>query len=61
MKEARVVFTTLSMSGGEKMTRELTNKFDFLIVDEACQCIEPSGLIPFCLNPKRVILVGDER
>jgi superfamily I DNA and/or RNA helicase len=65
MKSAKILFTTLSMAGGEKMLREdedtkqPLNKFDYLIVDEACQCIEPSGLIPFCLNPKRVILVGD--
>jgi len=29
-------------------------------VDEACQAIEPSCLIPFMLSPKRVILVGDQ-
>ena len=33
---------------------------DYLIVDEACQAIEPSCLIPFNLEPKRVILVGDQ-
>lgn len=40
-----------------KITKDL---FDYLIVDEACQCIEPSTLIPFQLSPKRVILVGDQ-
>jgi senataxin len=58
MKDANVVFSTLCMAGGEKM-KYLGGKIDYLIVDEACQCIEPSNLIPFCLNPKRVILVGD--
>jgi superfamily I DNA and/or RNA helicase len=29
-------------------------------VDEACQAIEPSCLIPLSLNPRRVILVGDQ-
>jgi superfamily I DNA and/or RNA helicase len=46
------------MAGGEKM-KYLSGKIDYLIVDEACQCVELSNLIPFCLNPKRVILVGD--
>lgn len=46
------------MSGHEKL--EFTkDTFDYLIVDEACQCIEPSSLIPFELAPKRIILVGD--
>jgi senataxin len=47
------------MAGIEKL--EITkDTFDYLIVDEACQCIEPSTLIPFELGPKRVILVGDQ-
>ena len=46
------------MAGNEKL-EIAKNTFDYLIVDEACQCIEPSTLIPFELAPKRVILVGD--
>ena len=34
---------------------------DYLIIDEACQAIELSTLIPFELGPKRVILVGDHK
>lgn len=56
--KARLVCTTLSMAGQERM-EIVRNKFDYLVIDEACQCIEPSTLIPFELNPKRVILVGD--
>ena len=46
------------MSGIEKLdiAKDL---IDYLIIDEACQCIEPSTLIPFELGPKRVIMVGD--
>ena len=33
--------------------------FDYLIIDEACQCIEPSALIPLCHNVKKLIMVGD--
>ncbi len=48
------------MSGIDKLERAVTlGEFEYLIVDEACQCIEPSCLIPFALGPKRVILVGD--
>ena len=48
------------MSGVEKLDI-VKDKFDYLIIDEACQCIEPSTLIPFELGPKRVILVGDQK
>lgn len=47
------------MSGIEKI--EVTKgTFDYLIVDEACQAIEMSTMIPLALDPKRVILVGDQ-
>jgi superfamily I DNA and/or RNA helicase len=56
--KSSIVCCTLSMAGNEKL-EIAKNTFDYLIVDEACQCIEPSTLIPFELAPKRVILVGD--
>ena len=31
-----------------------------LIVDEACQCVELTALIPFEHEPKKVIMVGDQ-
>jgi len=48
------------MSGIDKLDL-LKGEFDYLIVDEACQCIEQSTLIPFALDPKRIILVGDQK
>lgn len=57
--KSQLVCCTLSMAGIEKM-QIAKDLFDYLIVDEACQCIEPSTLIPFLLGPKRVILVGDQ-
>ena len=33
---------------------------DYLIIDEACQAVETSSLIPFDLEPKKVIMVGDQ-
>ena len=54
-----VICTTLSMAGIERL-EIARGAIDYLIVDEACQAIEPSCLIPFNLEPKRVILVGDQ-
>ncbi len=45
------------MSASEKL--ELLGDIEYLIVDEACQCIELANLIPFEHEPKKVILVGD--
>ena len=56
--KANILCSTLSMAGVEKMDIA-KDKIEYLIIDEACQCIEPSTLIPFELGPKRVILVGD--
>lgn len=47
------------MAGIERLEL-IRNGVDYLIIDEACQAIEPSSLIPFDLGPKRVILVGDQ-
>ena len=43
---SQLVCCTLSMAGIKKMniTKDL---FDYLIIDEACQCTEPATLIPF--------------
>ena len=53
-----VICTTLAMAGIDCLNL-LQDEVECLLVDEACQCVEPSTLIPFNLNPKRVILVGD--
>ncbi len=58
IKKARIICTTLSMSGIDKL-EVLKGAFDYLIIDEACQSTEPSTLIPFALGARRVILVGD--
>ena len=47
------------MAGNERL-EIARGTIDYLIVDEACQAIEQSCLIPFNLDPKRVILVGDQ-
>ena len=60
IQEAKIICCTLSMAGSTKL-EPFVNNFEYLIVDEACQCTEPSVLIPFGLAPKRVILVGDQK
>ena len=57
--KTRVICTTLSMAGIERLDIQ-KGLVDYLIVDEACQAVEPSCLIPFELAPKRAILVGDQ-
>ena len=58
IQRSRVVCCTLAISGIEKM-HLLKDKIDYLIIDEACQAIEPNTLIPCEMNPRHVILVGD--
>ena len=53
-----LLFTTLSTAGIDRL-EVCRDAVDYLIIDEACQSTELSCLIPFELNPKRVILVGD--
>ena len=47
------------MSATEKLEIINFGEFEYLIVDEACQCVELTNLIPFEHEPKKVILVGD--
>ena len=37
------------------------DRVDYLVLDEACQAIEPATLIPMQLKPRRVVMVGDHR
>jgi len=39
----------------------LQDQVKYLIIDEACQSIEPMCLVPMVWNPDVVILVGDHR
>lgn len=60
IKEASIVCCTLSMAGSAKLDT-FRDRFEYLIIDEACQSTEPSTMIPFVHAPKRVILVGDQK
>lgn len=63
IKQADIIFTTLNSSGNEKLKINLLNtvKYDYLIVDEACQSTEPALLIPLYLGVDKLILVGDHK
>ena len=56
--KSNVLCTTLNSSGSEKL-RRVKVSYEYLIIDEACQSVEPSNLIPLCHNVKKLILVGD--
>ena len=60
ISEASIICCTLSMAGSNKL-EAFKDRFEYLIIDEACQSTEPSTLIPFQHCPKRVILVGDQK
>lgn len=61
IKEAQIICTTLSMSASEMMNHVPQGAVEYLIVDEACQSVELTNLIPFKHEPRRVILVGDQQ
>ena len=44
-----------------KLRERLQSGVDYLIIDEACQSIEPMSLVPMSSNPKVLILVGDHK
>lgn len=53
---ASVICSTLSSCASDYMT---VDKFDLVIVDEACQATEISTLMPLRYNPGKVIMIGD--
>jgi hypothetical protein len=58
LDNARILCTTLNSSGNDKFI-SYNLKYDFLVIDEACQCTEPSCIIPFNLGIKKVVMIGD--
>lgn len=58
LTNAQIICATLSGSA-HSFLANLTLKFDQVIIDEACQCVELSALIPLRYGCKRCIMVGD--
>ena len=55
---AHVVCSTLSGSGHDLLAHAGLD-FGMVIIDEACQAVEPSSLIPLQYNCQKCVLVGD--
>ncbi|SCP03138.1 conserved Plasmodium protein, unknown function [Plasmodium malariae] len=58
ISESEVIFSTLSGSASPVIENL---EFEYLVIDEACQCVELSCLIPFRLKIKSIIMVGDPK
>ena len=53
-----ILCTTLNNAGNERLKKAKLS-YEYLIIDEASQCVEPSCLIPLFHEIKKLILVGD--
>lgn len=58
LSEAQIICSTLSGSAHDFLA-SMSMKFDQVIIDEACQCVELSAMIPLRYGCKRCIMVGD--
>lgn len=56
LNNADVICSTCATAGDVRLKKI---KFDYLLVDEATQAIEPEILLPILKGPKQVILIGD--
>ena len=63
LSETQIICTTLSQMG-KRLVQDYFSKanisIEYLIIDEACQSVELSSLIPMQYKPKKVILIGDQ-
>jgi senataxin len=55
---AQIICSTLSGSAHDFLAN-LSIKFDSVVIDEACQCVELSSIIPLRYGCKKCIMVGD--
>lgn len=58
INEAEVICSTLSGSAHDFLA-SMYIKFDQVIIDEACQCVELSAIIPLRYGCKKCVMVGD--
>lgn len=58
LTEAQIICSTLSGSAHDFLL-SMSMKFDQVIIDEACQCVELSAIIPLRYGCKKCIMVGD--
>jgi senataxin len=53
-----IVFTTLS-GAASKCLEKLDRRFELVVIDEACQTVELTSLIPLQYKARKVIMIGD--
>lgn len=58
LSSAQIICSTLSGSAHDFLA-SLSMNFDQVIIDEACQCVELSAIIPLRYGSKRCVMVGD--
>ncbi|AOA62748.1 Putative helicase and subunit of the Nrd1 complex [Komagataella phaffii] len=58
LSQAQIICSTLSGSAHDFLAT-MDTSFDTVVIDEACQCIELSAIIPLRYGCKRCIMVGD--
>eukprot|EP01059_Diplonema_ambulator_P000713 TRINITY_DN1056_c0_g2_i1.p1 TRINITY_DN1056_c0_g2~~TRINITY_DN1056_c0_g2_i1.p1 ORF type:complete len:1121 (+),score=349.36 TRINITY_DN1056_c0_g2_i1:246-3365(+) len=59
LKSASIVLTTLVSTGRPSLYKMLRSRVHTMVVDEAAQSTEPELMIPFRLEPKNLVLIGD--
>ncbi|CAF1426611.1 unnamed protein product [Adineta steineri] len=60
LKEAKVIISTLNYSANSTLLLMKHRKdVDFVIIDEACQSLEPDCLLPLYFGCAKIVLVGD--
>lgn len=60
LMKSDIICSTLSSSVHESLFLTKLN-LDFLIIDESCQSVEPSTIIPLKHNPRKIVLIGDPK
>lgn len=60
LDESQIICSTLSGAAHDFLA-SMSMKFDQVIIDEACQCVELSALIPLRYGCKKCVLVGDPK
>jgi senataxin len=58
LQNADVIFATLS-GAACKCMEKLNRSFEYVIIDEACQAVELTALIPLQYHARKVVLIGD--
>ena len=58
LSSSQILCSTLNNTGNERL-KKIKLSFEYLIIDEASQSVEPSSLIPLCHDVQKLILVGD--